>query len=197
MRRTGKLDYLEMPATGGTLDTVKAFYAAAFGWSFTDYGPAGGNFAGVYTGCHGVHLLAGFLQLRGNVVSGLNPGFHGLCAKGGGPVFFDDFVHSLAYRGGNGTGTVRQKQHKCLARLGNGVKQSGNLGRVVETDNGGAIALHHDFTDGVKTVLHGVDLIGAHPALLWLIFENFYGYLGDKAQSALAAKEKVTQVGAC
>jgi hypothetical protein len=40
MRRTGKLDYLEMPATGGTLDSVKAFYAAAFGWSFTDYGPA-------------------------------------------------------------------------------------------------------------------------------------------------------------
>ncbi len=40
MRRTGKLDYLEMPATVGTLDSVKAFYAAAFGWSFTDYGPA-------------------------------------------------------------------------------------------------------------------------------------------------------------
>lgn len=39
MRQTGKLDYLEMPATGGTLDSVKAFYSAAFGWSFTDYGP--------------------------------------------------------------------------------------------------------------------------------------------------------------
>lgn len=40
MRRTGKLDYLEMPATGGTLDRTKSFYAAVFGWSFTDYGPS-------------------------------------------------------------------------------------------------------------------------------------------------------------
>ncbi|TIP10392.1 VOC family protein [Mesorhizobium sp.] len=39
MRLTGKLDYLEMPATGGTLDRLKAFYSAAFSWSFTDYGP--------------------------------------------------------------------------------------------------------------------------------------------------------------
>ena len=39
MRRTGKLDYLEMPAAGGTFDSVKAFYSAAFSWSFTDYGP--------------------------------------------------------------------------------------------------------------------------------------------------------------
>jgi len=39
MRETGKLDYLEMPATGGTLDNVKAFYANAFSWTFTDYGP--------------------------------------------------------------------------------------------------------------------------------------------------------------
>ena len=40
MRQTGKLDYIEFPATGGTLDSVKAFYSAAFGWSFTDYGPS-------------------------------------------------------------------------------------------------------------------------------------------------------------
>jgi predicted enzyme related to lactoylglutathione lyase len=39
MRQTGKIDYLELSATGGTLDSVKAFYAAAFAWSFTDYGP--------------------------------------------------------------------------------------------------------------------------------------------------------------
>ena len=39
MKSTGKLDYLELPATGGTLDHVKSFYAATFGWSFTDYGP--------------------------------------------------------------------------------------------------------------------------------------------------------------
>lgn len=40
MRKNGKLDYLEMPATGGTLDSVKAFYSAAFGWTFTDFGPS-------------------------------------------------------------------------------------------------------------------------------------------------------------
>ncbi|PDQ18572.1 glyoxalase [Mesorhizobium sanjuanii] len=45
MRSTGKLDYLEMPATGGTLDSVKAFYSAAFSWSFTDYGPTYSAFA--------------------------------------------------------------------------------------------------------------------------------------------------------
>lgn len=39
MRQTGKIDYLELPATGSTLDSVKAFYSAAFAWSFTDYGP--------------------------------------------------------------------------------------------------------------------------------------------------------------
>ena len=39
MKKTGKIDYLEMAATGATLDSVKAFYAAAFSWSFTDYGP--------------------------------------------------------------------------------------------------------------------------------------------------------------
>lgn len=38
MRQTGKIDYLEMQAGNGRLDSVKAFYSAAFGWSFTDYG---------------------------------------------------------------------------------------------------------------------------------------------------------------
>jgi predicted enzyme related to lactoylglutathione lyase len=37
MREDGKLDYLEM--AGGDLPTLKAFYAAAFGWRFVDYGP--------------------------------------------------------------------------------------------------------------------------------------------------------------
>ncbi len=37
MRQDGKLDYLEMP--GGDLPAVKAFYGAAFGWTFIDYGP--------------------------------------------------------------------------------------------------------------------------------------------------------------
>ena len=39
MRENGKIDYLEFAATGGSLDGIKAFYASAFGWSFTDYGP--------------------------------------------------------------------------------------------------------------------------------------------------------------
>jgi predicted enzyme related to lactoylglutathione lyase len=39
MREDGKLDYIEMQAAGGALDSVKAFYSAAFGWTFTDYGP--------------------------------------------------------------------------------------------------------------------------------------------------------------
>ena len=37
MRTDGKLDYLEMTATG--LPETKAFYAAAFGRTFQDYGP--------------------------------------------------------------------------------------------------------------------------------------------------------------
>jgi predicted enzyme related to lactoylglutathione lyase len=37
MREDGKLDYLELP--GGRLEPVKAFYGAAFGWRFQDYGP--------------------------------------------------------------------------------------------------------------------------------------------------------------
>lgn len=40
MRKDGKLDYLEMRTGGAALPDVKAFYAKAFGWSFTDYGPA-------------------------------------------------------------------------------------------------------------------------------------------------------------
>ena len=39
MKQDGKLDYLEMAAGSGTIDSVKAFYSAAFGWTFTDYGP--------------------------------------------------------------------------------------------------------------------------------------------------------------
>ena len=37
MREDGKVDYVEMP--GGELPAIKAFYAQAFGWGFTDYGP--------------------------------------------------------------------------------------------------------------------------------------------------------------
>ncbi len=38
MRSDGKLDYIEMPAAG--LPETKAFYEAAFGWAFQDYGPS-------------------------------------------------------------------------------------------------------------------------------------------------------------
>jgi predicted enzyme related to lactoylglutathione lyase len=50
MRTTGKLDYIELSAIGATLDSAKAFYSAAFGWSFTDYGP---TYAGFYEGLDG------------------------------------------------------------------------------------------------------------------------------------------------
>ena len=45
MKSNGKLDYLEMQAGDGTLAQVKSFYAAAFGWRFTDYGPSYAAFA--------------------------------------------------------------------------------------------------------------------------------------------------------
>jgi predicted enzyme related to lactoylglutathione lyase len=32
-----KIDYIELPAA--SFDSVEAFYAKTFGWSFTDYGP--------------------------------------------------------------------------------------------------------------------------------------------------------------
>ena len=38
MREDGKIDYVEFPA--GDLPRTKAFYAEAFGWRFTDYGPS-------------------------------------------------------------------------------------------------------------------------------------------------------------
>ncbi len=37
MKAVGKIDYVELP--GGDLPAVKRFYAEAFGWAFTDYGP--------------------------------------------------------------------------------------------------------------------------------------------------------------
>jgi uncharacterized protein len=50
MRLTGKLDYLEMPATGGMQDRLTAFYSAAFSWSFTDYGPTYSAFSEGFDG---------------------------------------------------------------------------------------------------------------------------------------------------
>jgi uncharacterized protein len=37
MREDGKIDYLEL--RGGDLSRTRRFYAEAFGWRFTDYGP--------------------------------------------------------------------------------------------------------------------------------------------------------------
>lgn len=37
MKETGKINYIEMPATN--IEATKEFFASAFGWSFVDYGP--------------------------------------------------------------------------------------------------------------------------------------------------------------
>ena len=37
MKTDGRIDYVELP--GGDLPATKLFYADAFGWTFTDYGP--------------------------------------------------------------------------------------------------------------------------------------------------------------
>lgn len=47
MREDGKIDYVEFAGNG--LPAVKAFYAAAFGWTFTDYGPDYAAFDGAGT----------------------------------------------------------------------------------------------------------------------------------------------------
>lgn len=51
MREDGKIDYVEFPAGG--VAAVKAFYGAAFGWRFTDYGPT-------YCAFEGAGLDGGF-----------------------------------------------------------------------------------------------------------------------------------------
>lgn len=42
--RHGKIDYLEYPSSD--LQSTKAFFEAAFGWEFTDYGPEYTAFSG-------------------------------------------------------------------------------------------------------------------------------------------------------
>lgn len=41
-RMSERIDYVELP--GGDLAATKSFYAAAFGWGFTDYGPTYAGF---------------------------------------------------------------------------------------------------------------------------------------------------------
>ncbi len=43
MRETGKIDYVEIPCRD--LQATKAFFSAAFGWRFVDYGPEYAAFA--------------------------------------------------------------------------------------------------------------------------------------------------------
>jgi predicted enzyme related to lactoylglutathione lyase len=57
------IDYLELPVTD--LAAAKRFYTAAFGWSFTDYGP---GYAGYVDGPSGKE--AGGLRLEGEVQRG-------------------------------------------------------------------------------------------------------------------------------
>ncbi len=44
MREDGKIDYVEFPGTD--LPATKAFYGAAFAWTFADYGPDYAAFEG-------------------------------------------------------------------------------------------------------------------------------------------------------
>jgi uncharacterized protein len=57
MREDGAIDYVELPAS--ELPGVKAFYGAAFGWRFVDYGPDYASFegAGVDGGFNGADAL--------------------------------------------------------------------------------------------------------------------------------------------
>lgn len=60
MREDGKIDYVELPAAGAVA-ACKAFYGAAFGWNFVDYGPDYAAFEGegAVGGFHGQPDLPG------------------------------------------------------------------------------------------------------------------------------------------
>jgi len=57
-----RVDYIEFPAVD--VEAIKRFYAAVFGWGFTDYGPD-------YTSFHDGRLAGGFTRSTG--VSGGGP----------------------------------------------------------------------------------------------------------------------------
>lgn len=67
MSRHHRIDYIEITVTD--LAASKAFYTAAFGWGFTDYGPA-------YSGIQGDEGEQG----------GMRPLEEGESLKGGGPL---------------------------------------------------------------------------------------------------------------
>ena len=52
MHEDGRIDYVEF-AGGGDLGAAKAFYQAAFGWAFTDYGPTYAAFGAAEAGLDG------------------------------------------------------------------------------------------------------------------------------------------------
>ncbi|MFN3581048.1 MAG: VOC family protein [Pseudomonas sp.] len=53
MKENGKINYVELPSRD--LEVTKRFFAAAFGWSFTDYGPE-------YVAINDAGLDGGFYQ---------------------------------------------------------------------------------------------------------------------------------------
>ena len=53
MKQTGKINYVELPSRD--LKATKSFFGAAFGWSFTDYGPD-------YTAIDNAGLDGGFFK---------------------------------------------------------------------------------------------------------------------------------------
>ena len=57
------IDYIELP--GGDLAATKDFYASAFGWTFTDYGPTYASFdnAGVDGGLAGADAASSAVPL--------------------------------------------------------------------------------------------------------------------------------------
>ena len=59
MRDDMRLDYIELPAPD--IAAAKRFYGNAFGWAFTDYGPA-------YAAFHGTGIEGGF-DARGTIAS--------------------------------------------------------------------------------------------------------------------------------
>jgi predicted enzyme related to lactoylglutathione lyase len=58
-----RIDYVELP--GGELPVTKAFYSSAFGWGFTDYGPAYAGFddAGLDGGLAGAETASSSIPL--------------------------------------------------------------------------------------------------------------------------------------
>jgi predicted enzyme related to lactoylglutathione lyase len=56
-----RIDYIEFPATD--IPATKAFYAAVFGWTFTDYGPD-------YTSFRDGQMGGGFAKVHSNATGG-------------------------------------------------------------------------------------------------------------------------------